>query len=118
MEVEGLNVTVDVIEFREGGEQTAPILLPGVARFGPLVLKNGLSESNELLDWMQTTVNGSMVRRNVSIILLDTEGTEKARYNIYEAWPSGWSINELDSLGVGPVVEELIIQYEKFERVN
>lgn len=118
MEVTGLNVTVDVVEFREGGEQTAPILIPGLAHYGPLVLKNGLTNSNELNDWMQATVNGSMTRRSMSIIILNAEGSEEARYNLHEAWPSSWSLSELDSLSVGPIVEELVIQYEKFERVN
>jgi phage tail-like protein len=117
-EVTGLNVTVDVIEFREGGDQTAPILIPGLAHYGPLVLKNGLTQSNELCDWMQATVNGSMTRRNLSIIILNAEGSEEARYNLYEAWPSSWSLSQLESLGVGPIVEELVIQYEKFEPAN
>jgi len=118
MEVKGLNVTVDVIEFREGGEQSTPILIPGLAHYGPLVLKNGFTQSNELYDWIQATVNGSMTRRNLSIIILSPEGLEEARYNVYEAWPSSWSLSELNSLGIGPIVEELVIQYEEFERAN
>ncbi len=118
MEVEGLNVTVDVIEFREGGQPSAPILIPGLVHYGPLMLRNGLTQSNELLDWVQATVNGSMVRRNLSVIILDTEGNEEARYNLYEAWPSSWTLSKLDSMGLGPIVEEIVIQYEKFERAN
>jgi len=118
MEVKGLNVTVDVIEFREGGEPSAPILIPGLAHYGPLVLKNGLTQSNVLYDWMQATVNGSMTRRSLSIIILNAEGSEEARYNLHEAWPSRWNLSKLDGLGIGPIVEELVIQYEKFERAN
>ncbi len=118
MEVEGLNVTVDVIEFREGGEPSTPVLIPGLAHYGPLVLKNGLMENNELLDWMQTTVNGSMTRRNLSVIVLSAEGFEEARFNVKGAWPSSWSLSELSSDGLGPIVEQLVIQYEEFERVN
>ena len=118
MEVEGMNVTVDVIEHREGAQSTTLILLPGLVHYGPLVLRNGLSASNELLDWMTTTVNGSLTRRNLSMIVLNTEGSEQARFNFYDAWPSSWSLNKLDSLGLGPIVEKLVIQYEKFERAN
>lgn len=118
MEVEGLNVTVDVIEFREGGDTTAPILLPGLVHYGPLVLRNGLTASNELLNWMTATVNGSISRRNLSLIILNAEGAEEKRYNFYEAWPSSWNLNTLESLGTGPIIEELVIQYEKFELAN
>lgn len=115
MEVEGLNVTVDVIEFREGGDQSSPMLIPGLAHYGPLILRNGVTASTELFDWMEETVDGTMVRKNLSVIILDAEGNEVARYNVYEAWPSSWSLGKLTGLGVGPVIEELVIQYEKFE---
>lgn len=115
MEVEGLNVTVDVTEFREGGDQSSPMLIPGLAHYGPLVLKHGVTTSTELFEWMEKTVDGTMTRRNLSVIILSAEGMEVARYNVYEAWPSSWRLGKLDSLGVGPVVEELVIQYEKCE---
>ncbi len=115
MEVEGLNVTVDVIEFREGGDQSSPILIPGLVHYGPLVLKHGLTASPELFEWMEETVDGNLTRRNLSVIILNAEGAEVARYNAYEAWPSSWRLGKLDSLGVGPVIEELVVQYEKCE---
>ena len=115
MEVEGLNVTVDVIEFREGGDPSSSMLIPGLAHYGPLILRNGVAKSTELFDWMEETVDGSMVRRNLSVVILDAEGNEVGRYNVYEAWPSGWSLGKLEDQGIGPVIEELVIQYEKLE---
>jgi phage tail-like protein len=118
MEVAGLNVTVDVVEFREGGDSLAPILLPGLAHYGPLVLRHGLEANQELLTWMEDTVDGDVSRRNLSVVIFDPEGNEVARFNCHEAWPSSWRLGALTSLGVGPVVEELVIQYEKFEWVS
>lgn len=115
LEVEGLNVTVDVIEFREGGDSLAPILLPGLAHYGPLVLRHGLEANQELLTWMEETADGAVSRRSLSVVVLKPEGSEVARFNCFEAWPSSWRLGKMDSLGVGPVVEELVIQYEKFE---
>jgi phage tail-like protein len=115
MQVEGLNVTVDVVEFREGGETSSPILMPGLAHYGPLVLRNGVTTSTALLDWMQETVDGTMAKKSLSVIVLNAQGTEVARYNVYEAWPSSWRLGKMDSLGVGPVIEELVVQYESFE---
>lgn len=118
LEVEGLNVTIDVIEYREGADPTAPMLIPGLPHYGPLVLRNGLTTNNELLDWLEKIVEGDLDRRNLSIVILDAGGNEVARYNVWNAWPSSWRLEELESLGVGPIIEELIIQYEGFERVN
>jgi phage tail-like protein len=116
MEVEGLNVTVDVVEYREGSDPLAPSLLPGNAHYGPLVLRNGLTSSNELLAWMEETADGAPTRASMSIIILSPDGIEVARYNISNAFPSSWKLGTLNSQDIGPAVEELTIQYEGFER--
>jgi len=115
LEVEGLGVSVDVVEYREG-DDLRTYLMPGQAHYGPLSLRNGVSSSTALLDWMEETVDGQVMRRSMSIIVLDPSGSEVARYNVYEAWPSSWRLGSLSSEGEGPVVEELVVQYEWFER--
>jgi phage tail-like protein len=117
MELEGLNVTVDVVEYREGGDSSAPMLIPGLVHYGPLVLKNGVGQTNELLEWLEKTASGNVDRRSLSVIILSANGVEVARYNAWNAWPSSWRLGPLDSLGVGTLFEELVIQYEGFERV-
>jgi len=118
LEVEGLNVTIDVIEYREGSDPTAAMLIPGLPHYGPLVLRNGLRANSELLGWLEKIVEGDVDRRNLSIVILDAEGNEVARYNVWNAWPSSWRLGKLDSLGVGPIIEELVIQYEGFKRAG
>lgn len=115
-EVEGLNVTVGVWEYRDGSGPTAPMLEPGLARYGPLVLRWGLTESSELWDWMEGTITGDVQRRNIAVVILDKKGSELTRYCLSEAWPSGWSLGKLDSLGKTAVIEELVIQYEGLDR--
>jgi len=117
MEVEGLNVTVDAIEYREGGDNIA-MLIPGQVHYGPLVLKNGLTTSDMLLEWVQETVDGTMSRKALSVIILNKAGTEIARYNCYEAWPSSWSLGKLDSINGETVFEQIVIQYELFEKAG
>jgi phage tail-like protein len=117
-EVEGLNVTVDVVEYREGSDSSI-MLIPGVARYGPLILKNGLTESDELLEWMETTVDGTLTKRSLSVIILYPNGEEATRYNCYEAWPSSWRLSKLDSLHGGETAfEEIVIQYELLEKAS
>jgi phage tail-like protein len=116
MQLEGLNVTVDVTEYREGSDSSAPTLIPGLVHYGPLVLTNGLTSNNELLTWMENIADGDSDKRSMSIIILNQKGIEVARYNLWNAFPSSWRLGELDSQGLGPVVEELTIQYEGFQR--
>lgn len=116
-EVEGLNVTVDVWEYREGNEpRLTPRLEPDLAHYGPLVLRWGLTENTELWDWMEKTLDGCVEKKNLAVVILNQRREEVARYFISDAWPSGWSLGKLDSQGIGPVIEELVIQYEALER--
>lgn len=115
-EVEGLNATVDVWEYREGNEQTTFRLEPGLARYGPLVLRWGVTKSADLWNWMEQTLQGNVERKGMSVIILDQKREEVVRYNLHDAWPSQWSLDKLDSQGIGPAIEELVIQYEGLER--
>lgn len=114
--VEGVNVTVSVAEYREGTDVINPRLLPGIAHYGPLRLKYGVVDSNtELWQWMEKTLDGTVERKSMSIVILDPSRMEIMRINLREAWPSGWSISKLDSLDKGPALAELVIQYETME---
>ena len=117
-EVEGLNATIDVWEYREGNEQTTVRLEPGLAHYGPLVLRWGVTKSPYLWNWMEQTLQGNTERKNISVIILNQKREEVVRYNLYNAWPSSFSVDKLDSEHSGPAIEELVIQYEGFDRVS
>jgi len=118
LEVEGLNATADVWEYREGNEPLAPRLEPGLIHYGSLVLRWGLTTNEELWNWMEKTLQGNVERKNMVVIILDRTGMEIVRYELSNAWPSSWSLSKLDSRGTGPVIEELVIQYEGLNRVT
>ncbi len=117
-EVEGLNATVEVWEYREGTEQTTVRLEPGVARYGPLVLRWGVTQNAELWSWMEQTLQGNIERKNISVIILNQKREEVVRYNLEDAWPSSFNVDTLDSQDSGPAIEELVIQYEGLDRVG
>ena len=41
----------------------------------------------ELYDWHRDAVEGNVQRKNGSIVVLDRQGEEKARWNFFDAWP-------------------------------
>jgi len=93
-------------------------LEPGVARYGPLVLRWGVTENAELWSWMEQTLQGNIERKNISVIILNQKREEVVRYNLEDAWPSSFSVDTLDSQDSGPAIEELVIQYEGLDRVG
>ena len=90
-EVTGLTVEVEIEEYREGGLNAYVHKLAGPARYpNNLVLKHGLTDSDTLWNWHQDVASGNILRRNGSIILLDSAGEEQWRWNFVDAYPVRW----------------------------
>ena len=116
-ECSGLSSETDVVEYREGGDRRVR-LLPGLTRFGRIVLRRGITADRALWDWRQTVVNGTADRRSGSVILLDAERNEVARWNFFEAWPSKWVGPDLNAQSSEVAIETLEIAHEGLEWEN
>jgi phage tail-like protein len=113
-ECSGLSSTTEVIEYREGGDARVR-KLPGLTRFGPIVLKRGVTQGSELWTWRKQVVDGNTDRRSGSIILLDEQRTEVKRWNFYEGWPSKIVGPRLRAQANEVAIEELEITCEGIE---
>ena len=116
-EVSGLKVKVEAIEYREGGGLPGVRKLPGRVDIGDITLRSGLTDSAYLWDWLMTAVNGNVERRNVSVILMGTDGvTEVSRWNLENAWVSEWRGAKLDAMGQQAAIERITLVAETLER--
>ena len=86
-ECSGFDSTIDVIGYREGGENTTLRKLPGMTKYSNITLKWGMTDDIELYDWHRKVINGDIRRKNGSIVVLDRRGQEVARWNFTRAWP-------------------------------
>lgn len=115
-ECSGFGSNVEVVEYREGGDTLSVRKLPGKVSYPDIVLKRGITDSAELYEWHKAAVQGTIVRKNGSIVLLNDLGEEKIRWNFYEAWPSKWDGPDFNAKGNEVAVESLTITCEKLER--
>jgi phage tail-like protein len=115
-EVSGLDSTIDVTEYREGGENTTPRKLPGMTKHSNIVLKWGLVDDPELYDWHRAAVVGDVQRRNGSIIVLDRAGQERIRWNFRSAWPVKWDPPDFNATANEVAIETLELAHEGVER--
>jgi len=112
----GFGSNTDPIEYREGGENTTVRKLPGLTKHTNITLKWGLTDSVELYNWYRDIVKGKIQRKNGSIVLLDLDGTEKLRWNFYNAWPTKWDGPDFSAKGTDVSIETLEITHEGIER--
>ncbi|MEM7113187.1 MAG: phage tail protein [Chloroflexota bacterium] len=116
-ECSGLGVKVTPIKYREGGNNQVVRHIPGPVEYASVTLSYGLTSSRELWDWMLTAVQGRVERKNVSILMLDSEGSnEVMRWNLNDAWPSEWRGAPLDAMSREIAIESLTLVFDTLER--
>jgi phage tail-like protein len=86
-----LDVESAVETFKEGGELRFEQQLVGPTKYpSRIVLKRGIAASEELWWWHQDVTAGFVTRKDVSVVLLDSEGYEVRRWSFKGAVPVKW----------------------------
>ena len=118
-EVEIGETTTDVIDYREGSEPAHARKLPGLTRFGSVVLRRGVTTSLELVQWHAQVAAGQIAaaRRNVVVVIEDDAGADRARFVVNNAWPAKIGPTRLDASCSEIVIESLTLTNEGIERV-
>jgi phage tail-like protein len=91
-EATGLTFETEIVTFREGGVNEHERQLAGPTKFpSKLLLKRGLADADALWSWYRDVMNGSIVRKRVTISLLNHAGERRGRWVFREACPVKWS---------------------------
>lgn len=94
----GLEVSYDVLEYREGGNNDFVHHLPGRIQYPNLVLAWGCTDDDLLQKWFMQT-HEQAERQEVTVTLIVTEGgavTEPRKWTFADAFPVRWSGPTLD----------------------
>jgi phage tail-like protein len=119
--VGGLQLTVSVDEYAEGGVNGYVHRFPGRMHWPNLVFSRGLTESDNLLDWVHRTAGdgfeaagAKLVASTASVTLLDVAGTRLRSYEIEGAFPVRWTGPTLDTGDASALTEELEVTHTGF----
>lgn len=117
-ECTGMEATTEVIDHRQGGDNTTVYKLPGKTSYGDITLKWGLTDSPELWNWRRLVIEGRVQRKNGSIVVYDLANrTEVVRWNFVNAWPTKWTGPELNAVANEVALESLVLAHEGVVRV-
>jgi phage tail-like protein len=112
--VSGLASKQDMIEYRYGGDRSVR-RKPGRTSYTNLVLEMGFTTDSALWDWRQDTVAGKREKKDLSIVVLDHDGSEQVRYNVYKVWPVSWEGPALVAGAGETAVEKIELAVENVE---
>jgi len=132
MSLSGLNVTTEVIPYREGGMNTTTQKMPGQSDFAPITLSRGLVVGDGMMiNWMQelfTVMQGTGTggadfnfRATVDIKVMahpwtaSTDVPVKAAFRVYNAWPTSLAFSDLDAGANAIIVQQMTLAHEGFD---
>jgi phage tail-like protein len=121
-EVSGLGSETEVVEHKVINDKGVEVVLkvPGRLKWGDITLKRGITSNMDLWGWRKMVEDGDVkgARINGSIVMFDSELTEKARWDFLNAWPSKLTgpAPKADSNEIG--IEELVLVHEYIVRKN
>ena len=87
--IKGLEATVDVLEYREGGINDLVHRLPGQMTYPNLVLSGGQT-TEAVQQWFAQTRLGA-ARHTITVTLLDNEGVPVRAWSFADAYPVRWT---------------------------
>ena len=116
-ECSGLEATTEVIETREGGQNTTVRKLPGKTMYSDITLKWGMTVSDELWQWRKQTIDGNVQRKSGSIVVYDLGNKkEVARWDFVNAWPTKWEGPSFNATANELAIETLVLAHEGIHR--
>src|SRR5215216_533066 len=125
MEITGLEVSIDVEEIPEGGENSFVHKLPGRMTWPNLVLKRGITQNDALIKWVnkssgeQFAANGNkLTRSTAAITLIGPSGVRLRAWNFDGAFPVRWKGPRFAADSNDWATEELEITHHGFRAKN
>lgn len=122
--VSALKRTTEVVSHREGGDVSTPRHSPASSKFEPITLERGITFAPEFRDWAMLVfshegdgaVSLKNFRKDITIELLNLQGTVVKAYNVFRCWVSEFTaLPELDANANSISFETLVLQNEGFE---
>jgi phage tail-like protein len=106
-EVSGLQVDMETFDYAEGGNNGNIHRLPGRVKVSNVVLKRGITKSNDFLKWYLKSLAGKVDRRTVTVKLMDSKKNELVAWVFEGAYPVKWSGPQMTADGTAVAIETL-----------
>lgn len=120
-EVSGLEMEVEVHEYREGGRNGYVHRLPGPVKYsGNLTLKRGLMDADALWEWVESVMSAGGIEpsalKSGSIAVQGLDGEDGAAWDFEKAYPVRWSGPDLSGGRADVAVETLELVHHGLSR--
>jgi phage tail-like protein len=113
--VSGLSVDLLTETHKEGGENRFEYILPVRTKYQNLTLKRGLVKDSKLISWCLKTFQSLDIRpADLTITLFNEKQEPLMVWNVVQAWPKKWSVDDLNAMDSKVLIESLELQYNYY----
>lgn len=117
--VSGLNVSMDLETYREGGENRFVHQLPVKSNYSDLTLKRGIVLDSTLIKWCTDTFESMIVKpTDLVISVLNDDHEPLLSWNVKHAWPKKWTVSDLNAESSELVIESMELTYHYFTLIK
>ena len=106
-EVRGLESSVEVKSYAEGGVNGYQHMLPGETRYPNIVLSRGLTDLDTMWGWYDDVSQGIIKRRNMTIMVLDARMRPAMWWDVRAALPVKWTGPTLNATSTEVATESI-----------
>ena len=120
-EISGMGSETETAEQKVVSNGLEVILkVPGRLKWGDITLKRGITSNMDLWDWRKKIEDGDVkgARTNGSVVMMDQQGNDVARWDFENAWPSKISGPAVKSDGNDFGIEEMTVVHEYIKRTQ
>lgn len=115
----------EMVEHREGGDNTMSHKSPGRSSVDDITLERGLTHDPEFEKWANLVWNNDGLagmslkdyKKPIRIVLLNAQATPVKAFNLYNCWVKEFqTLPELDANANAVAIERIVLATEYFER--
>ncbi len=114
-EVGGLSVEMGTEDIAEGGENRFIQKYPTQTKYPDLVLKRGLLVNSDITQWIQQCIQDFVIEpRDIDVKLLNEAHEPLLTWHVVKAFPTKWTVSDLNASSNAVVIETLQFYYQYF----
>jgi phage tail-like protein len=115
--ISALRRTTEVVEHREGGDESTLRKSPGKTQYEPITLEVGVTHDAEFERWANKEVSLKDFRKDIRIELYNEAGQLVLAYNVYRCWVSEFqALPELDANANAVAIQSIKLENEGWDR--
>lgn len=121
----GLEKKVNVVEYRDGGDNNSKRKEPGWVDYPNITCERGMSQDKDMANWANQCMNLDGVvstsdgaKRDITIVLQTPNGVAVRQWQVYNAFVVDYKFDDFDATSDDFIIESMELAHEGWEEVE